>query len=102
MSESFTYKATFNSPKNKYLKYFCENEASEWTFKKFKKHFKQCKKEPKALYKKQLIAIKNHSKDIPSSVLREIERQIRSMENKEPKPVQVLNTMIKTGLLPIL
>jgi hypothetical protein len=86
MSNITTYKATFKSPKCKYLKYFCEFAASEWTFKKFKKHFQQLKDQQKQCYKNQLKVVKNHSKDIPAEVLEHIEKELECIDGKKVAP----------------
>lgn len=91
MSEPFSYKASFKSPKCVYLKYFCEKPASDWTLKKFMKHFKQLKKDPEALYIKQLLNVKAHSKDIPTAVLAEINDQLEELKNESTAQTSVIN-----------
>jgi hypothetical protein len=44
---------------------------------------------------KQLLAVRNHSKDIPPSVLRHIEQQLKEIDKDENvPPPQVLNMII--------
>lgn len=94
MSECFNYKASFKSPKNQYLKYFCEKPASDWTFRKFKKHFKQLKQNPEALYIKQLLSIKEHSKSIPEPVLIKINDQLEKLTGAKRDSPPVFNQII--------
>ncbi|KAL9555877.1 hypothetical protein MBANPS3_002159 [Mucor bainieri] len=64
----FTYKATFEAT-NKYLRYFCDKPASEWTLSAYLKHFRE--KDPKKVkenFFNQLQCVKSDSKNIPDAV----------------------------------
>ncbi|KAG1046636.1 hypothetical protein G6F43_010887 [Rhizopus delemar] len=68
MSNLKTYKANFKTS-NKYLKYFCDNAASEWTVQKYQTHFrKKGPEELKKVFMKNLKIVKNNAKGIPSDV----------------------------------
>ncbi|KAI8889385.1 hypothetical protein K501DRAFT_266928 [Backusella circina FSU 941] len=57
-----TYKANFKTS-NKYLKYFCNNAASEWTLKKYQKYFSdKGPEEAKKAFMKNLKIVKNNAK----------------------------------------
>lgn len=87
MPDPSNYKATFKSPRSKYLEYFCQKPASEWTLRNFKKHFQQLKKDPEALYVKLLLTVKEHSRGIPPSVVRDIDKEIANIDKiKSPAP----------------
>ncbi|KAI8091240.1 uncharacterized protein B0P05DRAFT_462896 [Gilbertella persicaria] len=81
MSDLDTYKANFKTS-NKYLKYFCNQPASNWTLEKFKKTFydKDAEKAKKAFIK-NLNIVKHDAKNIPSVVKQHIDREINSFSS---------------------
>lgn len=83
MSDFLSYKATFKKPRNKYLKYFCEHPASEWSFRAFLKHFNHLEKKDFKLYKRQLLNVQEDSKNIPEGVLKEIEKLLKKPEEDD-------------------
>ncbi|KAI7905979.1 uncharacterized protein BX663DRAFT_247512 [Cokeromyces recurvatus] len=89
MKDRSDYKATFKSPKDKYLKFFCEKPASKWSLKNFRKHFKGFSKDPAAVYESTLQKVRNHSKGIPEPILLKIDAQLHMLKNptSEPTPI---------------
>lgn len=78
MSDIRTYKANFKT-NNKYLKYFCNTPASEWSLQNYENHFHE--KDPKGVKKafiKNLIIVKNNAKGIPSDVNNHIDQLLKA------------------------
>lgn len=74
-----TYKAKFQTS-NKYLKYFCDNAASERTLKKYQKYFKNKNpEETKKAFIKNLKIIKHNAKGIHSDVSQHINQVMESL-----------------------
>lgn len=77
MSDLKNYKANFKTT-NKYLKYFCNSAASEWTLKKYQNHFSEKSPEKaKKAFMKNLEIVKNKAKNIPSDVNQHINRLMK-------------------------
>ena len=78
MSDLNTYKAKFPT-KNRYLKYFCDHTASDWTLKKYQAYFQdKSPKKIKSLFFKNLRIIKQNSKDVPSTVNKHLTRIMKA------------------------
>ncbi len=92
MSDLATYKATFKTA-NKYLKYFCDNPASDWSFKKYKKYFSD--KDPeqiKKIFVENLQTVKDDSKNISSIVNQHINKLMESFNPASSKSTLATNS----------
>ncbi|KAG2196985.1 hypothetical protein INT47_006932, partial [Mucor saturninus] len=92
ISDLTTYKATFKTA-NKYLKYFCDNPASDWSFKKYKKYFRDKDSEQsKKIFVGNLQTVKDDSKNISSLVNRHISKLMESFNPASNKSTLATNS----------
>ncbi|KAI7903812.1 uncharacterized protein BX663DRAFT_505306 [Cokeromyces recurvatus] len=86
MTDLTTYKVTFNTT-NKYLKYFCNKAASDWTFKKYKNYFSDKDHEKiRKVFVKNLQTVKDDSKNIPPIVNQHINRLMEPFNSTSNAP----------------